>query len=255
MPQRLVLEPNTWCARTVLVYVPTMTALVTSYDKSGAIVPKGVIYATPGLTLAHCLAHCPVRRPPTTFADRSSIWLGYRRNGGWARVVSNHRPLACEASALPLSYVPLRPDSIGLSSCPPAGPEWHRGAPLPIAAHSCMQPEDSYRGPMPEIGADGLEESQENSSKPIGMTRTSGARSSSRHGMRRARLWAASPFRCPNPPNCPRSRGIRDAGQRWESPINTGDQGAVGPLPTSGRRPYTTTLGAGCGSRRAAGIE
>ena len=26
---------------------------------------------------------------------------------GWARVVSNHRPLACEASALPLSYAPL----------------------------------------------------------------------------------------------------------------------------------------------------
>jgi hypothetical protein len=24
----------------------------------------------------------------------------------WARVVSNHRPLACEASALPLSYAP-----------------------------------------------------------------------------------------------------------------------------------------------------
>jgi Bacteriocin-protection, YdeI or OmpD-Associated/Domain of unknown function (DUF1905) len=26
---------------------------------------------------------------------------------GWARVVSNHRPLACEASALPLSYAPF----------------------------------------------------------------------------------------------------------------------------------------------------
>ena len=26
----------------------------------------------------------------------------------WARVVSNHRPLACEASALPLSYAPGR---------------------------------------------------------------------------------------------------------------------------------------------------
>src|SRR5947209_4752881 len=26
----------------------------------------------------------------------------------WARVVSNHRPLACEASALPLSYAPSR---------------------------------------------------------------------------------------------------------------------------------------------------
>jgi hypothetical protein len=32
----------------------------------------------------------------------------------WARVVSNHRPLACEASALPLSYVPSAPDSIGV---------------------------------------------------------------------------------------------------------------------------------------------
>ena len=26
--------------------------------------------------------------------------------GGWARLVSNQRPLACEASALPLSYEP-----------------------------------------------------------------------------------------------------------------------------------------------------
>ena len=32
----------------------------------------------------------------------------------WARVVSNHRPLACEASALPLSYAPSR-RSVGRS--------------------------------------------------------------------------------------------------------------------------------------------
>lgn len=31
-------------------------------------------------------------------------FLAFQR---WARVVSNHRPLACEASALPLSYAPL----------------------------------------------------------------------------------------------------------------------------------------------------
>ena len=39
----------------------------------------------------------------------------------WARVVSNHRPLACEASALPLSYGPSGPDSIG-SALPLAPP-------------------------------------------------------------------------------------------------------------------------------------
>ncbi len=91
-PQRLVLGPNTWCARTVLVYVPTTTAPVTSYDKSRAMVPKGVIYGPPGPTLAHR----PVWRPPTTFAIGQQFWLGYRRNARWARVVSNHRPLACE---------------------------------------------------------------------------------------------------------------------------------------------------------------
>ena len=32
--------------------------------------------------------------------------LTRRAGSPWARVVSNHRPLACEASALPLSYAP-----------------------------------------------------------------------------------------------------------------------------------------------------
>ena len=35
----------------------------------------------------------------------------------WARRVSNLRPLACEASALPLSYAPWRADSIWVSDC------------------------------------------------------------------------------------------------------------------------------------------
>ncbi len=36
-------------------------------------------------------------------------------NGLWARLVSNQRPLACEASALPLSYAP------GVEECTPRG--------------------------------------------------------------------------------------------------------------------------------------
>ena len=31
----------------------------------------------------------------------------------WARLVSNQRPLACEASALPLSYAPWTSNSMG----------------------------------------------------------------------------------------------------------------------------------------------
>ena len=49
--------------------------------------------------------------------SRASVWSGpalscepkrrqSRRFGEWARLVSNQRPLACEASALPLSYAP-----------------------------------------------------------------------------------------------------------------------------------------------------
>src|ERR1700722_1815922 len=38
----------------------------------------------------------------------------------WARRVSNLRPLACEASALPLSYAPWMPESIGPYAGPPA---------------------------------------------------------------------------------------------------------------------------------------
>jgi hypothetical protein len=37
-----------------------------------------------------------------------------RRFFSWARRVSNLRPLACEASALPLSYAPWRPEFIGI---------------------------------------------------------------------------------------------------------------------------------------------
>ena len=38
---------------------------------------------------------------------------GRGASGGWARRVSNLRPLACEASALPLSYAPGRGKSTG----------------------------------------------------------------------------------------------------------------------------------------------
>jgi hypothetical protein len=52
---------------------------------------------------------CPVTilapggHPQRPAAKRPAV-AGF--NLGWARVVSNHRPLACEASALPLSYAP-----------------------------------------------------------------------------------------------------------------------------------------------------
>jgi hypothetical protein len=72
------------------------------------------------------LAHQP--GPPTT----RSTWAKRRRSSGtsrWARRVSNLRPLACEASALPLSYAPWAPDSIGLARYrrrrqEPARPPW-----------------------------------------------------------------------------------------------------------------------------------
>jgi hypothetical protein len=49
-------------------------------------------------------------RAPVT-AKTSPLWPrreGLQEPPSWARVVSNHRPLACEASALPLSYAPGR---------------------------------------------------------------------------------------------------------------------------------------------------
>src|SRR5690242_13675239 len=39
-----------------------------------------------------------------------TAWIGLCLIG-WARRVSNLRPLACEASALPLSYAPWRPST------------------------------------------------------------------------------------------------------------------------------------------------
>jgi hypothetical protein len=48
-----------------------------------------------------------------TFPPSFEFWLGCRRNGGWTRRVSNLRPLACEASALPLSYASWKAESSG----------------------------------------------------------------------------------------------------------------------------------------------
>jgi hypothetical protein len=54
----------------------------------------------------------------------------------WARRVSNLRPLACEASALPLSYAPWTPESIGLRRLLTVSVADVSAPPLPIAAHS-----------------------------------------------------------------------------------------------------------------------
>ena len=43
--------------------------------------------------------------PETTNASQVQAFIS------WARLVSNQRPLACEASALPLSYAPGNPES------------------------------------------------------------------------------------------------------------------------------------------------
>src|ERR1700679_1882505 len=67
----------------------------------------------------------------------------------WARRVSNLRPLACEASALPLSYAPWATESIGRRTCSAAStalgawtPEATAQAPWPPAEQAvhCSQP-------------------------------------------------------------------------------------------------------------------
>ena len=71
-----------------------------------AAIRKERLYGASGGTLAHHLAHCPQIR--ANFVDFVPNELGRFAgiNHRWARRVSNLRPLACEASALPLSYAP-----------------------------------------------------------------------------------------------------------------------------------------------------
>ena len=44
--------------------------------------------------------------PPTRFRYGGQPSPAFMSEGWWARVESNHRPLACEANALPLSHAP-----------------------------------------------------------------------------------------------------------------------------------------------------
>src|SRR4051794_41657921 len=56
------------------------------------------------------------KRAATAMLERKRREIPRCRAGseGWARLVSNQRPLACEASALPLSYAPRGRGSLSL---------------------------------------------------------------------------------------------------------------------------------------------
>jgi hypothetical protein len=63
---------------------------------------------------------------PRTSCNRGTFLI-------WARVVSNHRPLACEASALPLSYAPGRVGEFSLAGSGRACPDRRRSTVAPRA--------------------------------------------------------------------------------------------------------------------------
>ncbi len=84
-----------------------------------------------GLRLAPPLPRARQRSPPHHISPGGIT----ASRCSWARVVSNHRPLACEASALPLSYVPYSPDSIEVLSRLELSPRPRVGGPLPDAPH------------------------------------------------------------------------------------------------------------------------
>ena len=58
--------------------------------------------------MAQCATQAPLVESTSQCGDPRSPCKG----GGWARRVSNLRPLACEASALPLSYAPEQDGSL-----------------------------------------------------------------------------------------------------------------------------------------------
>jgi hypothetical protein len=64
--------------------------------------------SAPAAASACTLRYSPGAYPPSRSRvdGFSSVDMRLCRTFLWARVVSNHRPLACEASALPLSYAP-----------------------------------------------------------------------------------------------------------------------------------------------------
>ena len=97
---------------------PSQAAATAPGTASGSSVDK---WAASG-----CPAGTRIRRPSARISSASDMWHHRRKEHHdttfivmlrpdiipsqdetwWARVVSNHRPLACQASALPLSYAP-----------------------------------------------------------------------------------------------------------------------------------------------------
>ena len=71
----------------------------------------------------------------TLVVNRPVAGVAARVLAGWAQVGSNHRPLACKASALPLSYAP---DIARLRPAPSVPPPAPRGELSPAAwEHRC----------------------------------------------------------------------------------------------------------------------
>ena len=58
--------------------------------------------------IRHQHPETPFRTPSPQHTHNEERPLNGEALGGWARLGSNQRPLACEASALPLSYAPQR---------------------------------------------------------------------------------------------------------------------------------------------------
>jgi hypothetical protein len=91
---------------------------------------------------------------------------GLIKPNSWARLVSNQRPLACEASALPLSYAPWRPilePVCGLAGPASGGtavglPRTVLGGELAVPCH----PQSALAGPnaRPRVAAFGVSTSR-----------------------------------------------------------------------------------------------
>ncbi len=124
---------------------------------------QGVTRLGPGVR--HCggprasrLRHCGARIAPHRPANRAAspglrgCAQPFARCDPWARRVSNLRPLACEASALPLSYAPSGASSLarplrrgqltGSASRPPG-----RSSPCPSSRAGCCQARSRRRPP------------------------------------------------------------------------------------------------------------
>jgi acetyl esterase/lipase len=98
--------------------------------RGGDAVLHGPRVATPRAAALGLNCTAPQEMAPERRPDRRPIGrypASEAGSGRWARLGSNQRPLACEASALPLSYAPE-----GRSSLAPASPD--SGDTAPIAA-------------------------------------------------------------------------------------------------------------------------